>query len=289
MDLSVVIPCLNAAATIRDQLEALASQEWSQAWEVIIADNGCTDDTRKIIEEYKARILNLRVVDASKRRGQPYALNVGVEAAAAPNVAICDADDVVGEGYIAAIGEALQKHDFVACRLDANKLNPNWLTVGRKFPQDTGVQKYYYPPFMAHAGGGTIGLKRHLWQAVGGVDEKLPYLHDTDLCWKLQLAGTRLEFVPGAVIHIRLKDKLQAIYRQARKWGEYNVILYKKYRPYGMPKLSPAAGLAAWMTLLRTLPKYRAMDLGRRAEFVWALAWRIGRLEGSLKQRVFAL
>jgi len=289
IELSVVIPCYNGAATIGELLEALANQEWSKPWEVVVANNGCTDNTLDIVAQYKSRIPNLRVVDAAQRRGQPYALNVGVEAAASPNIAFCDADDVVGEGYVAAIGEALEKHDFVACRLDVKKLNPGWLTANRTFPQATEVQRYYYPPFMAHAGGGTIGLKRRLWQQVGGVDETLPYLHDTDLCWKLQLAGTTLEFTPNAVIHTRLRHSLKGIYRQACCWGEYNVILYKRYRPFGMPKLSPKTGIAAWLRLLRTLPAYWRMDLGGRAQFIWGLAWRIGRLKGSVKQRVFAL
>lgn len=289
INLSLVIACLNGGATIGDLLDALATQRWSKPWEVIIADNGSTDNTLHVVEAYKSRIQNLRVVDASQRRGQPYALNVGVEAAAGENVARCDADDVVGDGYIQAIGEALEKHDFVACRLDMKRLNPDWLIANRKFPQDTEIQRYWYPPFLSHAGGGTIGVKRRLWQAAGGVDETLRYLYDTDFCWKVQLAGTRLEFAPEAIIHIRLRETLKGNYRQGRCWGEDNVTLYKRYRPYGMPKLSPKAGLAAWLHILRSLPTYRRMDFAGRAQFIWSLAWRIGRVRGSLKHRVFAL
>jgi glycosyltransferase involved in cell wall biosynthesis len=289
VDLSLVIACLNGGTTIGDLLEALANQNWSKPWEVVIADNGSTDDTLDVVEKYKPRIQNLRVVDASQRRGQPYALNVGVEAAAGESIARCDADDVVGEGYIRAMGEALEKYDFVACRLDMKRLNPDWLIAGREFPQDTEVQKFRYPPYLAHAGGGTIGVKRRLWQAMGGVDETLLYLYDTDFCWRLQLAGTRLEFVPEAIMHIRLRDTLKGTYRQARCWGEDNVALYKRYRPRGMPKLSRKAGLKAWLQILRTLPTYRRMDLAGRAQFIWGLAWRIGRLKASIKHRVFAL
>jgi glycosyltransferase involved in cell wall biosynthesis len=287
--LSIVIPCFNGAQTIGELLEALANQKWSRPWEVIIADNGSTDNTLEIIEQFKGRVPNLRVVDASRRRGAPHALNVGVAAAVGENIASCDADDIVGEGYVQAVGEALEKHNFVACRLDMKRLNPSWLTDGRKFPQDTEVQRYSYPPFLSHAGGGTIGLKRRLWEAVGGVDESLPYLYETDLCWKLQLGGTPLEFVPEALIHIRLRNTLKAIYRQALRWGEYNVVLYKRYRRCGMPKIPRRAGVAAWINIFRLLPKYQYMDPTNRAQFIWQLAWRIGRLKGSLKQRVFAL
>src|SRR5271167_1772279 len=91
VQLSVVIPCYNGAETLGELLEALASQTWSKPWEIIVANNGSTDSSLDIVASYKRRLPNMRVVDASKRQGQPYALNVGVEAAAAENVSICDA------------------------------------------------------------------------------------------------------------------------------------------------------------------------------------------------------
>jgi glycosyltransferase involved in cell wall biosynthesis len=51
--LSVVIPCLNAAATIGVQLEALAGQSWEGEWEVVVADNGSTDGSQAIVESYR--------------------------------------------------------------------------------------------------------------------------------------------------------------------------------------------------------------------------------------------
>ena len=81
MQLSVVIACYNAARTIGGQLESLARQEWSEPWEVIVADNGSTDGSAAIAEQYRSRLPSLRVVDASARRGQAYARNVGAKAA----------------------------------------------------------------------------------------------------------------------------------------------------------------------------------------------------------------
>ena len=69
MKLSVVIPCYNEAKTIAAQLEALSQQQWSEPWEVIVTDNGSTDDTVKIVEEYYSQLPNLRLIDASD---QPY-------------------------------------------------------------------------------------------------------------------------------------------------------------------------------------------------------------------------
>ena len=121
--LSVIIPCYNGAKTIAVQLEALAFQQWSEPWEVIIADNGSTDDSIAIVERYRHRLPHLRIVDASARKGQPYALNVGAQAASGEALVFCDADDEVGPGWLAAMGEALSKYDFVACRFETKKLN----------------------------------------------------------------------------------------------------------------------------------------------------------------------
>src|SRR5689334_1914994 len=79
--LSVVIPCLNAAATLGVQLEALIGQSWPGGWEVIVADNGSTDGSREIVESYRGRLPDLKLVDASDRRGQAHARNLGAAAA----------------------------------------------------------------------------------------------------------------------------------------------------------------------------------------------------------------
>ena len=50
MTLSVIIPCRNAAGTIQETLRALAGQTWPGEWEVIVADNGSTDDLAQVVD-----------------------------------------------------------------------------------------------------------------------------------------------------------------------------------------------------------------------------------------------
>lgn len=288
MKLSVVIPCLNAAATIGVQLDALAKQQWDQPWEVIVADNGSTDESLKIVEQYRDRLPNLRIVDASGRRGQPYALNVGALAATGDALLFCDADDEVGPGWLPAMGEALLKYDFVACGIDFKKLNPLWLQG--IFPgnaqQHGRLQKARIPPYLWHAGGGTLGVKKSLHEAVGGFDETLPYQHDTDYCFKIQLRGIEPRFVPDAVVHIRCRNTLEGILRQACHWAEYRILLYKMYRPMNSEGLSCwKKFLWQWKGLLFSVPQI-ASDRTTRARWFWRLGWQIGRLIGSIKHHV---
>lgn len=285
--LSILIPCYNGADYLSAQLDALMRQEWPEPWEIILADNRSTDDSVMIAQQYQQKMPNLRIVDAFERQGQPYAINVAAKAAKGESVLFIDADDEVGEGWLCAMGEALKKYDFVAARLDSEKLNPPKLQEARPNPQKDGIQKYTYPPYLSHAGGGTLGVKASLFKAVGGMDESLPLLHDTDLCWKLQHRGVELHFVPEAVLHYRYRGTLLSMFKQGMAYGEYNVILYKRYRPHGMPKLKLSRGVYKWVKLLLRLP--RLFNSDQRPRFVRVLGWNVGRIAGSIKHRVLAL
>ncbi len=286
MKLSVIIPCYNAEKTIGSQLEALACQCWREPWEVIVADNGSTDGTAQVCRRFEGRLANLRLIEASDRRGAGHARNVGVRAAKASCLAFCDADDVVGDGWVEAMGNGLAEYPFVASRFEARKLNDESLIRLRRCPQEEGLQLYTYPPFLPHSGGSGLGIRREAHEAVGGFDETMLRLQDTDYCWRVQLAGYPLQFLPEAVLHMRMRQETSDILKQARMWGMYNVLLYKKYQARGMPSITLRQGLRTWLGLLRSYPGLKTED--ERMHWRRLLAWRIGRIQGCLKYRVIA-
>jgi glycosyltransferase involved in cell wall biosynthesis len=291
MKLSVIIPCLNAADSIATQLEALANQRWSEPWEVIVSDNGSTDGSMDIVKKYEGRLPHLCIVDASGRRGRAYARNMAAKVARGESLAFCDADDEVAPGWLAAMGEALSKYDFVACRIDVYKLNPLWIAKTRNHSQASGLQTKGAPPNLSHAGGSTIGVKRRFHDEVGGFDEAFIRQQDTDYCWRIQLKGAALHFVPEAVVHVRLRDTIKDTYLQSFGTGEYAVLLYKKYLPLGMLKLTLKQGIVAWKNLvvgfIRSVPKIR--NKGDLIPWASRFGVRLGRLKGSVKYRVLAL
>lgn len=288
--LSVVIPCWNAEATLGIQLAALAAQELPEGreidWEAIVADNGSTDRSREVAESFRDRLPALRVVDASARRGPGHARNAGAAAARHEALLFCDADDEVAPGWLAALARALAEHPFVASRYDIDKLNPEWVRRTHDNPQADGLNPYVYPPYLPHAGGGGLGIRRELHEQVGGFDETLPALEDTDYCWRLQRAGIPLVFVPDAVVHIRFRGDLGGVFRQAYSYGVHNVGIYRRYRPLGMPRLPPTAGLRKWAALLLRTPQL--FTPRGRAHYLRQLGWRLGRLRGCLRFRVWA-
>ncbi len=282
MKVSVIIPCLNAAETIGVQLEALANQQWSQPWEVIIADNGSTDNTASIVEQYQTRIPNLRIVDASDRKGASHARNIGAKAAQGESLLFIDADDEVAPGWLAAMGEALAKNDFVTGHNNYNKLSDTWVVRCYQLENGTGImENTYYLPF---AGSGNLGIKRAIHEKIGGFDEALYQSEDVDYCWRAYYVGTKLHYVPDAIAYIRLRGNLASIYRRSWAVGKGVILVYKKHRPLGMPQM------VSWKTFLKTsftltiqILLLQIRDKESLAKWLMSLAWRGGQLWGCIK------
>ena len=278
------MPCLNSEDTIATQLNALSNQNWSGPWEVIVSDGGSTDHTLKIVEQYKDRINNLHIVNASDRRGCAYARNVAAKVATGEVLAFCDADDEVGKNWLSTLGMALLKYDFVACRTDIDKLNTNWIKKTRLHFQKDRLIVHSFPSFFPHAAGGTLGVKRWLHEAVGGFNESLLVLEDTDYCWRIQLKGIELHFVSNAVVHYRYRNTFRDMYRQSSNYGMGTIILYRKYQQFGIPKISRKKEMLSWVSLIKKLIKIR--DKGDLASWIWRLGWRMGRLKGNIAREI---
>ncbi len=282
--ISVIIPCRNAAPVVANQLEALCRQTFDRPWEIIVVDNNSTDTTKSVVERFRARLPGLRIVDAMDKCGAAYARNFGVAVAVGENVAFCDADDEVGDGWLSAVDAALSEHEAIAFRIDTDKLNG--ASPSRRIHQTEGLQQYTYPPYLPYSGA-TIALRRRLHQRLGGFDESMLACEDADFSWRLQHSGVKLHFARDAVVHVRLRSTWRDMCRQARLWGEYNVVLYKKFRPLGMPQLQKLRGLRNLIGVLRRAPDLVSAD--KRQGWLWEANWATGRLIGSVKYRVWAL
>jgi len=288
--LSVVLPCRNGAATIAVQLEALARQSWHGSWELVVVDNGSTDESMQIVERFRDRLPALRVVDASAKRGIPATLNEGVRASAGRLVVFANDDDEVAEGWLAAMAAALERYDVVGGRLEYDRLNEPWAIEVRERPQEAGLLQWGFLDYLPFAAGASLGVRRELHDAVGGFDEAMvPAAEDMDYCWRLQQAGGRIGFAADAVTHYRLRTSLRALFRQGAGYGVGHVLAYRKHRARGVPRVRHPwrRGARGWLGLVRRLPS--ATGKVGRGRLVWHAGLRVGLLRGSLAHRVLFL
>jgi len=275
--LSIVIPCYNSAATLAEQLSAIAAQVTRYSWEVLVADNGSRDNTVATANAFRDRIPDLRVVDATSRRGAAYARNAGARAARGAALLFCDADDVMGVGYLESMGGALERHQFVACRYDFQKLNTSWLAAARGGVgegQEQGLAGGYCHPTLPYAGAGGLGIARSVHEAVNGFDMTLKAMagqEDTDYCIRVQLAGTPLVFVPEAVMHVRYRGTVHGVFRQAWAWAASGAHVQRRYAPQGQSASFSRTAYDLGRHLTWKLIRVRSKsDI---AQWIWLAGW----------------
>ena len=74
--ISIVIPTFNGSRYIREAIDSICNQTFS-SWEVIVVDDGSTDGTPGIVQEFMAKEPRVRLIQHEKNRQLPSALNTG--------------------------------------------------------------------------------------------------------------------------------------------------------------------------------------------------------------------
>ncbi|GAB3578164.1 hypothetical protein GCM10027579_01340 [Calidifontibacter terrae] len=221
-----MIPAFNAGAVIGAQLDALLAQRTQLRWEIVVADNGSTDETARIVRSRSTdHDVSIRLVDASRHRSPCTARNVGATATLAPLLLFCDADDVVGPGWLEAGAKALGRHDVVGGRnrqltepfeTDSVVLNPQGLLVG-----STGRAVL----------GCNFGVRRDMFFSVGGFDEGLPSygMDDVDFSRRVAASGGRIGFAPDMVVYFRVTRGTRTILRKTYLSGLAEFVVWHRY------------------------------------------------------------
>jgi glycosyltransferase involved in cell wall biosynthesis len=286
-DVSVVIPVLNGAATIGQQLEALAAQTYQGSWEVVVADNGSTDGTAEVVRARTGRLPRLRLVDASDRTSTNHARNVGATASEGELIAFCDADDLATPGWLAAIVAGLEGHDLVGGRIDDTALNDPVSVARRRKHAPGGLRTPLR--FLPYAISANIGIRAEVLRAIGGWDEDFVRgSSEVELCWRAQLAGHRLGYAPDAVVQYRYRRTRRALTYQLYEFGRAEAQLYRKYRHRGVPTPSVLKAVLIWGWTIVHLPDLLRSPV-HQGRWLRTAAFRAGRLHGSIRFRTLCL
>ena len=104
--ISVIVPVYNVEKYLRRCLDSIFAQQYPDA-EVICVNDGSTDTSPAILEEYAAKHGNLRIV-TQPNRGLGAARNAGMDAARGEYIFFVDSDDFLAPGYFSAAVEKLE-------------------------------------------------------------------------------------------------------------------------------------------------------------------------------------
>jgi glycosyltransferase involved in cell wall biosynthesis len=280
-----VIPALNAAATIEEQLDAVLAQRYDGAWDVIIADNGSTDRTAAIVRQRIVDDHRLTWVDASDQRGSAWARNVAARGAQGEVLAFCDADDIVGEGWLGEIvGAVVDDLTIAAGLLEDRSINSETVASWRPRRQATVPIAFQFMPF---APSGNMAITRAHFLRVGGFDSSFLKAHDVEFGWRAQLDGATVRFAPGAVVHYRYRTTLRGTWAQGVRSGRAAAQLFSVYSVNGMPRRSVADVSGDLWWLVSRLPfTFRRV---RRGIWIRRFGELLGRATGAVQFRCWYL
>lgn len=229
--LSIVIPVLNGVHTIGDTLTGLMHQvKPACETEIIVVDNGSTDDTCGVVGRFPVTLLSER------KRGPAAARNRGLNAARGELVAFLDADTLPTRRWMV---EMIAAFDDPAVNLAAGRiLGYRPTTVPEQFyaryhldQAEVNGQVREFP----FAASGNMAVRRAMALAVGGWDEEFLVSEDVEFCHRfLSYYHTCVHYQPGALVFLRTRTTMDALKRQAFQYGQGRAKLWRRY-----PEVAP--------------------------------------------------
>jgi glycosyltransferase involved in cell wall biosynthesis len=215
MKISVIIPAFNEEKHIRRTLSALAMQDVNkESFEVIVVDNGSSDSTLSIIEQFSSllpvRVLSLPNGNISKVR------NRGVETATGEILAFLDADCVPKARWLC---EALTvRHErgiwgaHYSVPADATWVGSLW---GKYQATERSGAVSFLPA-------GDMFILREDFLNIGSFNEDLDTSEDVELCQRALKKNLHVSAFPSlAVEHHGTPRTLAQFYRQNRWHGRH--------------------------------------------------------------------
>jgi len=203
--LSVVVPVKNGHTVLPRMLDALSHSHLPrESWELIVVDDGSTDDTVAIASEYADLVIRL----PGRSRGPGYARNRGVERARGDCVVFLDADVLVRPDTLSRIAATMSTRTDVDALFGAYCDEPEAAGVVSKYRNLLHHYTHAQEPGEAQtfwAGCGCV--RRSVFVAVGMYDEwrfSRPQIEDVELGYRLSAHGYRILLQPEIqVTHLK--------------------------------------------------------------------------------------
>jgi GT2 family glycosyltransferase len=233
---SLVICTYNGARTLEETCAAVSRLAYPNV-EVIVVDDGSTDDSALIAERHGFRVIS------TANRGLSSARNAGLAAAGGEIVAFIDDDAMPDPHWLTYLVETFAQSRFVAVG------GPNLPVPGDGAVADAVAAAPGNPVHVLlsdseaeHIPGCNSAFRADALRAVGGFDPRFRTAgDDVDVCWRLMDEGWRIGYSPAAVVWHHRRPTVRGYLRQQRGYGRAEALLERKW-----PARYSAGGHVTW-------------------------------------------
>lgn len=255
-----LVPVHNGARWLDDVLDAIQAQADGRPMEILVVEDGSTDDSAQILVR-RAAGGEVRVIPGP-RRGATAALNEGLRHAAHPVICQVDQDVIIQPGWMRTLVGAVNESDvgaaqgyYVAPRQGTIWARVMGLDLEHRYQRLQGGR-------IDHVCTGNTAYRASALRAVGGFDESLGYGYDNDISYRLSDAGYRLTIRPDARSEHRWRDGWWTYMVQQYGFGYGRLDLVAKHRgrirgdtvsPLSMMLHAPLAAAAVALGVLALL------------------------------------
>jgi cellulose synthase/poly-beta-1,6-N-acetylglucosamine synthase-like glycosyltransferase len=265
---SVVVPALNCAEDVAGFAESMWKQDYPRdRFEVIVVDNGSTDDTFERVRSSGMIALQ------RKEKGRARALNTGVEAARGEIIMTTDLSCRAEPHWIRTVVETFVAYPNAGCVGGEIKL---LRTCGGSVIDFQERTNYMSPllalnrtrlPFMPFADGANASFRKQVFDEIGGFEESFVKAADVEICYRmLVLTDYLLVFNPAALMWEPGEPSLRALLHQRFRMGiGWNLMRMKYPALYETAKSSFSPRQAIWKARASVGKAVRlaALNLGR--------------------------
>ena len=232
--ISIITPTFNRSDELDHLIESINHQTLDHKYfEMIISDDGSTDDTAKKIKKWSNVVdFNLKYI-SQDNFGPGAARNHGVKNSIGELIVFIDSDCEANENWLKIIYESYKnnlfdafggpdhsKNDFLPIQKAIDYSMTSFLTTGGMRGHKKNMLAKFYP--RSH----NMGLKKTIFEKLGGFGA-LRHGQDIELSHRILNSGARVELLINAVVYHRRRTTLKKFFRQVFNWGVARVNLGK--------------------------------------------------------------
>ncbi len=229
--ISVIIPVLDDPAGVRDTVESLLAQTHPpEPWEIVVVDNGSSDDTLAVARGYERHHPGRVRVVCEHRTGSYAARNRGIEVASGEILCFIDADMRAPPSFLAELARFLDRHpgvDYVAygVRVEA-EVN----TVAATYERLYAFQMRRYFERQHYSGAACLTVRRRLVEQVGAFDARLESGGDREFGQRVHAAGMEQAFLEPLELRHPARIGIASLVAKAMRVGR-GLAQLSHYRP----------------------------------------------------------